>query len=155
MKKITEKEYQRRILKVQVYIQKNLDADLHLDQLAKIACFSPFHFHRIFKGMVGESVKEHVRRLKLERSIAQLKRAKQSVLDIALNAGFETHEAFTRAFREMFGYSPSEMREAAKDFPIINIAKYDLDYIQRLEKLKLTGDKIMKEVTIKKIVYGC
>ena len=63
MKKSTTTLYKERILRVLVHIQKNLDAELSLDNLAKIAHFSPYHFHRIFTGMVGESLKEHVRRL--------------------------------------------------------------------------------------------
>ena len=58
MKKSTTTLYKERILRVLVHIQKNLDAELSLDNLAKIAHFSPYHFHRIFTGMVGESLKE-------------------------------------------------------------------------------------------------
>lgn len=51
-----EEEYVRRTLKVLIYIEKNLDEDLSLKRLAKIACYSPFHFHRIFQAVVGETV---------------------------------------------------------------------------------------------------
>ncbi|GAH61652.1 unnamed protein product, partial [marine sediment metagenome] len=69
-----------------------------------------YHFHRIFRGMVGESLKEYVRRLRLERAAMQLKRSGETVTHVAFEAGYETHEAFTRAFRAMFGESPSQFR---------------------------------------------
>jgi len=110
MKKSTATLYKERILRVLVFIRKNLDAELSLDRLAKIAHFSPYHFHRIFTGMVGESLKEHVRRLRLERAAMRLKHTDKSVLDIALEAGYETHEAFTRAFSALCGCPPSRFR---------------------------------------------
>jgi AraC family transcriptional regulator len=106
----TEHDYRNRILRVLVHIQSNLDQALPLEELARIAHFSPFHFHRVFRGMVGESVKEHVRRLRLERAAQQLKHYDQPVTRIALDAGYETHEAFTRAFSATFGASPSQYR---------------------------------------------
>jgi AraC family transcriptional regulator len=106
----TEHDYRKRILRVLVHIQSNLDQSLPLEELARIAHFSPFHFHRVFRGMVGESVKEHVRRLRLERAAQQLKHYDQPVTRIALDAGYETHEAFTRAFSAAFGASPSQYR---------------------------------------------
>ncbi len=75
-----------------------------------MAHFSPYHFHRIFRGMVGESLKEHIRRLRLERAAQRLKYTDRSVLEIALEAGFQTHEAFTRAFHTLLGCSPSQFR---------------------------------------------
>ena len=93
-----------------VHIQEHLDEPLPLNELAEIAYFSPFHFHRIFKGLVGESLKEHIRRLRLERAVHRLRSTDQSILGIALEAGYETHESFTRAFRAMFGDNPSVFR---------------------------------------------
>jgi AraC family transcriptional regulator len=110
MKPVTLYDYKRRLLRVLVHIQQHLDEPLALEEMAAIACFSPFHFHRIFRGMVGESVKEHVRRLRLERAASQLKLGRQPVTQIALDAGYRSHEAFTRAFRGWFGASPSEFR---------------------------------------------
>ena len=107
----TLESYQERMTRALVHIQTHLDDSLPLDELAGVACFSAFHFHRVFKGMVGESVKEHVRRLRLERAAQRLKTSEQPVTDLAFDAGYETHESFTRAFRAMFGVSPSEFRE--------------------------------------------
>ncbi|MGA2601376.1 MAG: AraC family transcriptional regulator [Bryobacteraceae bacterium] len=117
MKPSTEQDYHERIVRTLVYIQRHLDDELELEDLASVAAFSPFHFHRVFRGLVGESLKEHIRRLRLERAALKLKQQGTPVTDIALEAGFETHESFTRAFGTMFGVSPSEYRAAHKPAP--------------------------------------
>jgi AraC family transcriptional regulator len=110
MRTVTLQDYKRRLLRVLVHIQQHLDDALGLSELAGLACFSPYHFHRIFKGMVGESVKEHIRRLRLERAASQLKVGSAPVTRIAFDAGYESHEAFTRSFRAAFGVPPSQFR---------------------------------------------
>ncbi len=114
----TEQDYRERMLRVLVYIQQHLDEALDLATLADVAHFSPFHFHRVFSGMVGEPVKQHVRRLRLERAAQRLKHTEEPVTRIAFDAGFEAHEAFTRAFRTMFGASPTEFRSAHQPVPM-------------------------------------
>ncbi len=117
MKPSTEQDYHQRIVRTLVYIQEHLDDALELDQVASVAAFSSFHFHRIFRGLVGETMKEYVRRLRLERAARDLKRLDEPITQIALQAGFEAHESFTRAFGDMFGQSPSAYRTANKHAP--------------------------------------
>lgn len=102
--------YQQRIGLVLRHIEQNLDSRPDLDELARIACFSPYHFHRIFSAMVGESVAAYVRRLLLERAAMQLGHSPESVTQIALGAGYDSVDAFTRAFRGHMGMLPSEYR---------------------------------------------
>jgi AraC family transcriptional regulator len=106
----THDVYNERILRVLMHLQKNLDQPVDLAELARLAHFSPFHFHHVFRGMVGESIAQHVRRLRLERAAGKLKATDQPVTQIAFDAGYEAHESFTRAFGAMFGCSPSEFR---------------------------------------------
>jgi len=110
LKQDTLQDYQERMLQVLVHIQNNLDQGPTLEELAELAHFSPFHLHRIFRGMVGESLKAHVRRLRLERAATRLCRTTDSILRIALNSGFDSHAAFSRAFKSQLGYTPSEWR---------------------------------------------
>ncbi len=117
MKPSTEQDYRERIVRTLLYIRRHLDDDLDLDRLAAVAAFSSFHFHRIFRGMVGETLKEHIRRLRLERAARDLKQTREPIVQIALQAGFETHESFTRAFSDMFETSPSAYRAAHKPAP--------------------------------------
>jgi transcriptional regulator GlxA family with amidase domain len=72
MKPITLRDYKERLLRVLVYLQQYLDEPLSLDVLAARACLSPHHFHRVFTGMIGESLHNHIRRLRLERAAARL-----------------------------------------------------------------------------------
>ena len=127
MRTITLQDYKRRLLRVLVHIQQHLDDALGLHKLAGLACFSPYHFHRIFKGMVGESVKEHIRRLRLERAASRLKLSTAPVTDIAFDAGYGSHEAFTRSFRAVFGASPTQFRSSTKS-RITTTARSGLHY---------------------------
>jgi AraC family transcriptional regulator len=117
MRPQTERTHQERMLAVLVYIQAHLDEALSLDELAEIACFSPYHLHRIFQGMTGETLMAHVRRLRLERAAVRLKHTDMPVTRIAFEAGYETHEAFTRAFRAMFAVPPARFRERHQPLP--------------------------------------
>jgi AraC family transcriptional regulator len=107
----TLRDYKQRMLRVLLHIQQNLDTPLNLADLADIACFSPYHFHRVFKGMIGESLMGHIRRLRIERAALHLKTGASPVTQIAFSAGYETHEAFTRAFKTAFGVSPRAFRQ--------------------------------------------
>jgi AraC family transcriptional regulator len=90
----------------------HLDEAVSLSDLARQAGLSAFHFHRVFRGMVGETPLELTRRMRLERAAWRLATTGRPVVQIALDAGFETHEAFTRAFHERYGSSPTDFRES-------------------------------------------
>ncbi len=83
-------------------IVHGLDDALDLSALARGAAVSPLHFHHIFRGMVGETPLEMHRRLRLERAAHRLANGNASVTSIAFDAGYETHESFTRAFRRAY-----------------------------------------------------
>lgn len=117
----TLREYKQRLLRVLVHIQQDLDDPLALDGLAAIACFSPYHFHRIFRGMIGESVMEHLRRLRLERAASELRLGQRAVTEIAFRAGYESHEAFTRAFKASYGIAPIYFRAKRRLAPLPRI----------------------------------
>lgn len=112
MKPDTRSFYEAMVQNAIERIGGNLDQALDLEALSRAAGLSPFHFHRIFRGMTGETPLELARRLRLERAAWQLSRTDAPVTDVAFDAGYETHEAFTRAFRAVFSTSPSGFREA-------------------------------------------
>ena len=97
------------------YIDRHLDKKLDLAALADIASFSPFHFHRLFRALMGEALGDYVRRRRLEiAGVRLLSQHGVSVLNIALGVGFGSAEAFTRAFRARFGCSPTEWRKSKR-----------------------------------------
>lgn len=105
-------EYERRMHAVLEYIDRHLDCTIDLKQLARVAHFSPFHFHRIFSAWSGEAVGVYVRRRRLEIAAVRLRAQPElRILNLALSVGFASAEAFTRAFRGRFGCSPSEWRK--------------------------------------------
>lgn len=110
MRASTLADYQQRILRVQQQLEAQLDEPIDPQALARCAGFSLHHFHRIFRAQLGESVMQHVRRLRLERAARQLRASERDILDLALEAGYESHEAFTRAFADRFGAPPSVFR---------------------------------------------
>lgn len=110
-------DYHQRVLRALMFIEQNLDDDLSLERLAAVACFSPFHFHHLFRGMIGEPVAQYVRRIRLERAAGQLHGSARPVTEIAFDAGYDSHEAFTRAFRARFGLSPSAFRASNRPEP--------------------------------------
>jgi AraC family transcriptional regulator len=95
-------------------IERRLDDPPGFRELAARAHVSPYHFHRIFHAMVGESPRELVRRLRLERAAHRLGRTAERIVEIAFEAGYETHEAFTKSFQSEFGVAPSAFRAAAR-----------------------------------------
>ena len=103
-------EYLRRILKVLTFIEEHVDEEMDFGSLAKIACYSPFHFHRIFQAIVGETVAQYVKRLRIERAAGKLCYTEQPVTDIALDANYGTPSAFTKAFKQFTGKSPKDYR---------------------------------------------
>lgn len=103
-----------RLLPILVHIQAHLDQDLALNALAALANLSPYHFHRLFRATVGETVKHYVQRLRLEQAAFRLKLHEAPIIDVAFSLGYQSHEAFTRAFRKQFGVPPTAYRRTQR-----------------------------------------
>jgi len=110
MKPATRSFYEEAVQRTIDAIVANLDEALDLDTLASAAGMSPYHFHRMFRGMVGETPLELARRLRMERAARQVLANDRPITQIAFDAAYETHEAFTRAFRLWYRTSPSGFR---------------------------------------------
>ncbi len=122
--------YQERIARVLRYIETNLDNAPSLQELSQVACFSSYHFHRIFTAMTNESVAAYVRRLLLARAASHLTYTATPVTEVAFKAGYESIDAFARAFRSSFGMLPSQYRRSGGATVNTNrlIEKEDLFY---------------------------
>jgi AraC-like DNA-binding protein len=97
-----------------IFAQQNLDRELDLQTLGSKYGYSPFHFQRLFSSALGETPKEYIQRLRLEKAAYKLQITDESVFDICLSVGFKNHETFTRAFRRYFGSAPRDCRKHAK-----------------------------------------
>src|SRR6202451_4138911 len=107
-------EYTLRINRVIDYLRGNLDRQVKLEELAKVACFSEFHFHRIFSAISGETLSNFTNRLRLEKAARLLRYSGQNLTDIALECGFSSSATFARAFRSGYDTSPSQFRKSGK-----------------------------------------
>jgi AraC family transcriptional regulator len=106
------REYVARLNLVLDHINAHLDSTLSLVELARVARFSPFYFHRLFRFLTGESVHDYVSRLRLERAAQMLKTDTDlTITGIALNCGFSSSSNFARAFRAHFGMSARDFRK--------------------------------------------
>ncbi|MBL0685974.1 AraC family transcriptional regulator [Aquimarina mytili] len=104
-------DYKNRINRVYQYIDENLDGDLSLNTISEIACFSPFHFHRIFKYTHSETLNEYVTRRRVEKSASDLLHTTRRISEISITYGFNDNSSFTRAFKKYYSVSPTEFRK--------------------------------------------
>ncbi|MBH5316481.1 AraC family transcriptional regulator [Paenibacillus sp. GSMTC-2017] len=148
----SNKEYLRRIHKVQDFIEANVCNSLTLEELAAVAGFSKYHFHRIFKGIVNESLLQFVNRVKLEKSVNLLiHRPEMTVTDIAYRFGFTDTSTFSRAFKNYYQMSPNNYRNQYR-----NISHNSIEhstYVKRFIKTTVRDNEnhVKGTVTIKTI----
>ncbi len=115
-KEVYIKEYVSRINKVLDFIEHNLITELNLETLASTANFSKFHFHRIFKNLIGETLNKYINRVRLERAANMLQLHKEkTITDIAYECGFTNNAVFAKTFKNRFKISASEWRKNKKN----------------------------------------
>lgn len=112
-KQATEDEYHRSVNRAIDHINKYLHQAIDLEELAQVANISPFHFHRIFKSIIGENVGEYIQRLRMENAAQKLRTTTLSLIDIAEHIGYQTPQAFSKAFKKHFGCAPSNYRNSS------------------------------------------
>jgi AraC family transcriptional regulator len=106
--KIPPIDYVERVNRAIDHIISNLAQPLRLEEVSEAACFSPFHFHRIFKALIGETLNQFVKRQRLERSLYVMSHApKRSLTEVALDCGFSSSSDFSRSFKQQYGVAPS------------------------------------------------
>lgn len=107
-------EYGVRINRALNYAQEKLPACVELEEVAQIAAFSPYHFHRVFMLIVGETFAGFMRKRRLEWAAMELLNTNRRIIDISLDAGYETQESFARAFKNHFDTAPGKFRNKVK-----------------------------------------
>lgn len=121
MPDLAKVDYVARINRAIDHVVQNLAEPLGLEQVARVAHFSPFHFHRVFKAMVGETLAAFVKRVRLQRAIQMMSHRPDAALtDIALACGFASSSDFSRSFKQHYGVPPrafdvSSFRDGMRD----------------------------------------
>ncbi|MDO7907322.1 helix-turn-helix domain-containing protein [Paenibacillus sp. JX-17] len=130
--------YDPSILKVAAYVEDHLEEELTLQELARQADFSKFHFTRIFKALTRETLSEYIRKRRLTRAAADLVETDLPLIELALTYGYQSQEAFSRAFKQYFGLSPQRYRNQGIHYE--NLYKSSLnDVILQLKREPVRG----------------
>lgn len=103
--------YYKSIQNAIVFIEKHLQEELRITEIAAAACFSAFHFQRLFQAISGFTVQEYIRKRRLSESVRLLDTTDMNVLEIAIASRYSSQEAFTRAFESYFGVTPGKYRK--------------------------------------------
>jgi len=124
--------YFDRVQKAVDYMEKNITEELSLEDIAAEVYTSLFHFHRIFQAITGDTMKEYIRKRRLSLAGRELAETDIKILDAALKYGYETPEAFTKAFKKLHGITPSECKRRKgcfyyKDKAYVHIYKTQLE----------------------------
>lgn len=104
-------DFPDRIERIVEYLNTQVGSTHSLNELAKIADISPFHFHRVYRAVTGETPFGTVRRLRMVRALSMLKDTERSITEIAFDVGFESPQAFSRVFKTIVGCSAREARQ--------------------------------------------
>lgn len=104
----------RMLHKLMEYISVNLDQNITLDELSRVAGYSKFHLGRIFEAQVGMTLGQYIRLQKLESGMMKIVMTDKGILDIALDSGYGSHASFTKQFKKLFGVSPGAFVECSK-----------------------------------------
>lgn len=113
-KQETRNSYHKRITGVIDYIHNNLDRNMTLHEISEVSCFAPYHFHRIYQSIVGETVMKSIRRFMLQRAAKELIETDNPLDRIAKKAGYDNLDSFIRKFGEDFEISPNAYRQRGR-----------------------------------------
>ncbi|MCX7746423.1 MAG: AraC family transcriptional regulator [Clostridia bacterium] len=139
--------YTERLMEAIYYIEKNLTKKITLQDISRQIYISPFHFHEIFAYATGGTLGEYIRKRRLTEAAKKLVDTTMPIIDIALDYGYDSHEAFTRAFKNQFGITPSKYRQRRKHNLFsyrLPVEEKDLHYYQS-GGITLTPQIVQKE----------
>lgn len=135
-------KYTDRMNAVVSYIYAHLEDDLSLEKLSDVACFSRFHFHRQFSSFTGVNLHKFIKLIRLKRASYQLVfNPEIKIIDIALNAKFESPESFSRSFKKLYGQTPSQFRKEPQWKPWLK--KYSFNPINTNNEYKNMNTEII------------
>jgi len=115
------------------YIEDHLDEKLTAELIAEYAHYSPYHFQRMFAGAVGVSLGTYIRRRKLTKAAIRLRETTDRIIEVAFESGFESQEAFTRSFKNVFGTTPNDYRKNQNLSRFSLLEKIDTDFLAHIK----------------------
>ena len=127
--------YGGRLKRAVDYIEQNIDHRISLSAVANHAAVSAYHLHRLFRTRFGVPLMDYVRRRKLTHAADRLVRTREPIIAIALEAGFESQAAFTRAFRRVFYTTPAAYRDQGRHIPWLSVAALSEETLATLPEL--------------------
>ena len=131
------KHYEKRFGLMTRYIYDHLDEKLDLNKLADIACLSPYHWHRIYHAVYGETIATTVKRLRLHQAAGYLANTSMTIPEVASKTGYENLQSFTRIFKSVYGMPPAQYRKQGSH--------------THFQNQLLDEDSVMHEINIKHI----
>jgi len=134
------------------YIESKLDQGITPTDVAFHAGISRWHFQRIFKALTHETLKKYIRGRRMANSLDLLLKTRLRILDIAISAGYENQESYTRAFRKTFGMTPLAYRQLEKKKMFLKKVEINEDYIRHIQS-NLTLEPTI-EFKPKRIIVG-
>lgn len=144
-------DYLKYFEKAVIYIENNLKENITVNDVAKESGYSYYHLTRLFKSMFGESVGSYIKKRRLVNSTKELLYSDKKVIDIAIECGFESSEAFSRAFKSIYKVSPIEYRKNRIDVFVGKKKKLELDFMRHLVG-NITIKPTIKEIDEIKII---
>jgi AraC family transcriptional regulator len=125
-------DYLRQVQRGIDYIEEHLDQEVSSADVARCAGISHWHFQRIFKALTNETLKTYIRSRRLANALDRLARSDARVIDVALEAGFDTQASFTRAFKKEFGTTPGHYRRTKERLPVLRKMRFDSAYLSHI-----------------------
>lgn len=114
----TQEDYMQRVNRVVEHVRAHLDSEINLVTLAELSAFSPFHFHRIMRGYLGEPIGAFIIRQRVEAAAKLLRYSEMTISDIAYSVGYDMPSSLTKAFVKLYGISPTDFRKT-KNYQIM------------------------------------
>jgi AraC family transcriptional regulator len=142
-------DYLKPVLNALAYIEYHLKDDIKSEDVAKEAAFSKFHFHRIFLAVTGNTITGYIRRRRLTEATVTLAGTDRKIIDIAFDFQFDTPESFLRAFKTMYGVTPSEYRNRGINFMALHQPRIDQAILEIVKERNLMEATIRTKNTFK------
>ena len=131
------------------HIEEHIGAEVSIEELAQIASLSPFYYQRLFTRLVKKPVREYIKMRQLARACNTLRDKENRILDVALQYGFGSHEAFTRAFKDTYGITPAQYRDKPVALDHFDKPALLLNYVTVDEGAPLISDGLVLEMSRK------